>query len=132
MKTWQEFLDRVWAVTKKQNNYRAESECPSLPTLRNIVDVSFENGADAMFADEATHEDAIWWMAFFMLDYFKGDLRARMLRFVQRDPSRACLIYLREPTLTDEEDAALYRSFSSVLPYMKQMIDSGKAKRAKA
>lgn len=128
---WQEFLDRVWEVTRKQNKYRQESDCPSFPALRAIDDLTFENGALAMFDDVETHRAAIWWFAFYMLEYFTGDLRKNMIRFIQRDPPRAALLYLREPSLTDEEDKVLYRCFTPSMPYMKKMIDAGKAKRAK-
>lgn len=126
--TWQKFVDTVVA----RAGYKSDSDCPSLAALRDIDDLELENGATAMFDEQEKYAKALRLIALTGIDLIPKASRQKIIHFVQRDPSIAGYVYFHEPSLTDGESAALYRSFAPSLPSMKRVIDSGKAKRAKA
>ena len=123
------------SIARQRALYGPEQEgCRILQQLQSMAEGDGDVGAsfEVMLADLATYRATLAWQAQNMLGEFEPGIRRRVLEAVaENDPPTACRIYMRDPTLTDEEDAILWAGFAPKMSTMRLAFEEGRCKRAK-
>ena len=111
-----------------------QADCRVLQQLQSLAQNDGKVGPsfEAMFASPSEYRPTLAWEAQHMLDVLAPATRRRLLEVIaENDPPTACRIYMRDPALSDEEDAILWAGFAPKMSTMRNAFETGRAKRAK-
>lgn len=129
---WQDFTDAIHAVSAAQNGEDLADACDGIQTCRAWGDISTEDAIARFVTDPGWNSGWSLWIALYMWAQMDADARTALVESIAtQDPSTACMTYMWQGELTDEQDAVLRAAYTGKLTYMEEKLDSGAYVRVK-
>jgi hypothetical protein len=129
--SFQGLHDAYWDMATPVTGYTRESQCETIVRARGIGEVSIKAGLTLFVQRPDIYGDNIDWIARHGLGLLSEGARRPILEALASDPPRACLVYMRQPDLTDDEDALLLGLWLPTMKAMRKRHEAGTLPRRK-
>jgi hypothetical protein len=129
--SFQALHDAYWDLATPVTGYTSESQCETILRARSLGAVFVQTGIHLFVQRPDIYSDNIGWIARHGLGLLNEEARRPILEALASDPPLACLVYMRQPDLTDDEDGLLLSLWLPSMKAMRKRYEAGTLPRRK-